>query len=49
MTPQMRVQAPGRTVFFLTEFQINGMLEALRSELVDRVRSFRLMEGVRPT
>ena len=41
----MRVQAPGRTVFFLTEFQIDGMLEALRSELVDRVRSFRSMEG----
>ena len=31
-------------MFFLTEFQINGMLEALRSELVDRVRSFRSME-----
>ena len=45
MSPQTRVQAPGRTVFFLTEFQINGMLEALRSELVDRVRSFRSMEG----
>ena len=45
MTPQMRVQAPGRTVFFLTEFQIDGMLEALRLELVDRVRSFRSMEG----
>ena len=45
MTPQMRVQAPGRTVFFLTEFQIDGMLEALRSELVDRARSFRSMEG----
>ena len=44
MSPQMRVQAPGRRVFFLTEFQINGMLEALRSELVDRVRSFRSME-----
>ena len=41
----MRVQAPGRMVFFLTEFQIDGMLEALRSELVERVRSFRLMEG----
>ena len=34
-----------RTVFFLTEFQIDGMLEALRLELVDRVRSFRSMEG----
>ena len=45
MNPQMRVQTPGRTVFFLTEFQIDGMLEALRSELVDRVRSFRSMEG----
>ena len=45
MTPQMRVQVPGRMVFFLTEFQINGMLEALRSELVDRVRSFRSMKG----
>ena len=45
MSPQTRVPAPGRTVFFLTEFQINGMLEALRSELVDRVRSFRSMEG----
>ena len=32
-------------MFFLTEFQINGMLEALRSDLVDRMRSFRLMEG----
>ena len=41
----MRVQAPGRTVFFLTEFQIDGMLEALRLELVDRVRSFRSTEG----
>ena len=41
----MRVQAPGRMVSFLTEFQIDGMLEALRSELVDRVRSFRSMEG----
>ena len=41
----MRVQAPGRMVFFLTEFQIDGMLEALRLELVERVRSFRLMEG----
>ena len=41
----MRVQAPGRMVFFLTEFQIDEMLEALRSELVDRVRSFRSMEG----
>ena len=29
----------------LIEFQIDGMLEALRSELVDRVRSFRSMEG----
>ena len=45
MSPQTRVPAPGRTVFFLTEFQIDGMLEALRSELVDRVRSFRSMEG----
>ena len=45
MSSQTRVQAPGRTVFFLTEFQINGMLEALRSDLVDRMRSFRLMEG----
>ena len=35
----MRAQTPGRTVFFLTEFQINGMLEALRSELLDRVMS----------
>ena len=41
----MRVQAPGRMVFFLTEFKIDGMLEALRSELVDRVRFFRSMEG----
>ena len=32
-------------MFFLTEFQINGMLEALRSDLVDRRSSFRLMEG----
>ena len=32
-------------MFFLTEFQINGMLAALRSDLVDRMRSFRLMEG----
>ena len=40
----MRVPAPGRTVFFLTEFQIDGMLEALRSDLVDRMRSFRVME-----
>ena len=32
-------------MFFLTEFQIDGMLEALRSDLVDRMRSFRLMEG----
>ena len=32
-------------MFFLTESQIDGMLEALRSELVDRVRSFRSMEG----
>ena len=31
-------------MFFLTEFQIDGMLEALRSDLVDRMRSFRLME-----
>ena len=38
------MEAPGRTVFFLTEFQINGMLEALRSDLVDRRSSFRLME-----
>ena len=45
MSPQVRAQAPGRTVFFLTEFQINGMLEALRSDLVDKMRSFRLMEG----
>ena len=45
MSPQTRVPTPGRTVFFLTEFQIDGMLEALRSELVDRVRSFRSMEG----
>ena len=45
MSPQTRVPAPGRTVLFLTEFQIDGMLEALRSELVDRVRSFRSMEG----
>ena len=42
---QARVEASGRTVFFLTEFQINGMLEALRSDLVDRRNSFRLMEG----
>ena len=41
----MRVGASGRTVFFLTEFQINGMLEALRSDLVNRRNSFRLMEG----
>ena len=41
----MRLEAPGRTVFFLTEFQINGMLEALRLDLVDRMSSFRLMEG----
>ena len=39
------MEASGRTVFFLTEFQINGMLEALRSDLVDRRNSFRLMEG----
>ena len=45
MSPQTRAQVPGRTVFFLTEFQINGMLEALRLDLVDRMRSFRLMEG----
>ena len=45
MSPQTRVPAPGRTVFFLTEFQIDGMLEALRLELVDRVRSFQSMEG----
>ena len=45
MSLQTRVEAPGRTVFFLTEFQINGMLEALRSDLVDRMSSFRLMEG----
>ena len=32
-------------MFFLTEFQIDGMLEALRSELLDRVRSIRSMEG----
>ena len=32
-------------MFFLTEFQINGMMEALRSDLVDRRNSFRLMEG----
>ena len=32
-------------MFFLTEFQINGMLEALRSDLVDRMSSFGLMEG----
>ena len=42
---QARVEASGRTVFFLTEFQINEMLEALRSDLVDRRNSFRLMEG----
>ena len=42
----MRVEAPGRTVFFLTEFQINGMLEALRLDLVDRRSSFQLMEGM---
>ena len=41
----MRVEAPGRIVFFLTEFQINGMLEALRSDMVDRMSSFKLMEG----
>ena len=41
----MRVQAPGRTVFFLTELQIDGMLEAPRSDLVDRMRSFRSVEG----
>ena len=41
----MRVEASGRTVFFLTEFQINGMLEARRWDLVDRRSSFRLMEG----
>ena len=40
------MEASGRTVFFLTEFQINGMLEALRSDLVDRRNSFRLMEGM---
>ena len=40
------MEASGRTVFFLTEFQINGMLEALRSDLVDRRSSFRLMEGM---
>ena len=45
MSPQTRVQAPGRTVFFLTEFQIEGMPETLRSELLDRVRSLRSMEG----
>ena len=39
------IQAPERTVFFLTEFQINGMLETLRSELLDRVRFLRSMEG----
>ena len=39
------MEASGRTVFFLTEFQINGMLDALRSDLVDRRNSFRLMEG----
>ena len=32
-------------MFFLTEFQIDGMLEALRSDLVDRMRSFWSMEG----
>ena len=32
-------------MFFLTEFQIDGMLEALRSDLVDRMRFFRAMEG----
>ena len=32
-------------MFFLTEFKINGMLEALRLELLDRVRFFRSMEG----
>ena len=45
MGPSTRVEAPGRTVSPPTEFQINGMLEALRSDLVDRMRSFRLMEG----
>ena len=45
-SPSMRVEAPGRTVFFLTEFQINRMLEALRSDLVDRMSSFRLIEGI---
>ena len=44
-SPSSRMEAPGRTVFFLTEFQISGMLEALRSDLVDRMSSFRLMEG----
>ena len=39
------MEAPRRTVFFLTEPQINGMLEALGSELVDRVRTFRSIEG----
>ena len=42
---QARVETSGRTVFFLTELQIDGMLGAPRSELVDRVRSFRSMEG----
>ena len=32
-------------MFFLTEFQIDGMLEALRSDLVDWMRSFRSVEG----
>ena len=32
-------------MFFLTEFQIDGMLEALRSDLMDRMRSFRSVEG----
>ena len=39
------MEASGRIVFFLTEFQINGMLEALKADLVDRRSSFRLMEG----
>ena len=34
ISPQMRVQAPGRTVFFLTEFQINGMLVSGRRDLL---------------
>ena len=44
-SPSLMMEAPGRTVFFLTEFQMSGMLEALRLDLVDRMNSFRLMEG----